>query len=184
MQFMRKIAPRPDFILAGGDHFGHIPKSNEGPAAVRSAAVLLASLLHKSFPHTPTLHTIGNHDTWPEYSRAAAWHEWEEAWRADVHLGDAYVAAQFPDDALSLWRSGGYYARTLWQQPQHHNAQQQQQPHEDPPRGATPRAKLWGISLNTNDLALAGGAEQLTWLAKTLSALRAAGDTAILLGQA
>ena len=173
VELMKHAESSPDFILAGGDWIGHVPKHMEGPSALRSAATLLAVLLHEAFPRVPTLHALGNHDTWPYYSASAStWMDWEEGWRSEPRLGAGYVAAQFPDDALALWRGGGYYARVLWQQHHHpHPRQQSQQQH-----------RLWGLVLNTNDLAITGGARQCRWLARTLSALRAAGDTAIVLG--
>ena len=117
---MKHAESSPDFILAGGDWIGHVPKHMEGPSALRSAATLLAVLLHEAFPRVPTLHALGNHDTWPYYSASAStWMDWEEGWRSEPRLGAGYVAAQFPDDALALWRGGGYYARVLWQQHHH-----------------------------------------------------------------
>ena len=163
VKMMLRVAPAPDFLLSGGDWIGNVGKAFEGRGSVRSAAVLLATMLHQAFPQVPTLHTIGNHDTVPYYSVADAWREWEEAWRADPRLGGAYVRTQFPDDALQLWQRGGYYARVLREA-----------------RGGSRR--LFGISLNTNDIALTGGYKQLTWLAKTLAALRHTGAAAILLG--
>ena len=157
LKLMVRIAPEPDFILAGGDYFGHVAAAKEGRRSVRSAALLFTSMMHAAFPNVPTMHTIGNHDTHPYYSTAAAWRGWENDWRADGTLGDAYVDRQFPGEALRDWRAGGFYARAL-------------------------RDGLTGISINTNDLALTGGAEQLAWLERLLSRLRKEGKAAVLLG--
>ena len=166
---MRRVEPSPDFLLAGGDWIGHIPPHREGPSALRSAATRLATALHDAFPRVPTLHTIGNHDTWPYYSASApTWLDWEAAWRTERRLGDAYVAFQFPDDSLAAWRSGGYYLRPLRR--------------GKPDAGSGRRRTLWGLVLNTNDLALTGGVRQCHWLARTLGELRASGERAILLG--
>ena len=75
---MVRLAPSPDFILAGGDWIGHVPPRREGAAAVRSAALLLASMLHAHYPDAPVVHALGNHDTHPYYSRAPAWRDWEQ----------------------------------------------------------------------------------------------------------
>ena len=69
LEMMRRVAPSPDIVLAGGDWLGHIPPAREGRRAVRTAAVLMARLLHEAFPHAPTAHALGNHDTFPYYSQ-------------------------------------------------------------------------------------------------------------------
>jgi hypothetical protein len=56
LALMRREAPDPDFILAGGDWIGHVPPAQDGPAAVRSAALLLATMLHEHFPTAPVMH--------------------------------------------------------------------------------------------------------------------------------
>ena len=188
LKLMRREAPAPDFILAGGDWIGHIPQRKEGAASVRSAAALIATMLHEAFPSAVVMHSIGNHDTWPYYSRAPTWRDWEEAWRAEPRLGDAYVERLLPSaESLATWRAGGYYARPLWPRPQQYPAHSLEAGggrslEEEINGGRGPRRTLWGLTLNTNDLALSGGSAQLQWLAKALTAVRARGDAALLLG--
>ena len=186
---MTREAPEPDFIFAGGDWIGHVPQSRDGPGAVRSAALLLASMLHTAFPSVPVMHAVGNHDTTPYYSRAPAWRNWEAAWRAEPTLGDAYVQRHFPNtESLTTFQQGGYYVRPLWPRPHQYPAKglEEGQLAETTDEGgggdgaqiAAPT--VWGLTLNTNDLAIAGGgSEQLRWLAKSLTAIRARGDVAI-----
>ena len=135
---------------------------------MRAAAVLIATMLNEAFPHVPTLHAMGYHDTYPYMSTAPTWRGWETAWRADAHLGDEYMSQQFPDDALAQWRKHGYYSRTLWR-PQASNT-------------SVSQPAIHGIALNTNDLVRGDAREQLDWLERTLGTLRAQGDTALLLG--
>ena len=166
---MRRVAPLPDFILAGGDWLGKAPRGlRDGGNSMRAAAVLIATMLNEAFPHVPTLHAMGNHDTYPYMSTAPTWRGWETAWRADAHLGDEYMSQQFPDDALAQWRKHGYYSRTLWR-PQASNT-------------SVSQPAIHGIALNTNDLVRGDAREQLDWLERTLGTLRAQGDTALLLG--
>lgn len=155
LSFMRSAQPSPDFVVAGGDWLGHIAERHSGPRAVASAAVLLARMLSVAFPDTPTLHTLGNHDTWPYYSLAPAWRDLASAWERG--LGDAYVARTFPAEAREQWLAGGYYALRL-------------------------RPKLWGVSLNTNELAKTDGRAQLDWLERLLVQARGAGEAAVLVG--
>ena len=184
LALMVRLAPSPDFILAGGDWIGHVPPRREGAAAVRSAALLLASLLHANYPDVPVVHALGNHDTHPYYSRAPAWRDWEQAWRSDSALGEAYVQRHLPNaEALGTFRTGGYYVRQLWPRPQQHPAPGLESgPRDVATEGGGAARTIWGISLNTNELALGGGAEQLRWLGKTLTAVRSRADSAILLG--
>lgn len=72
---------------------GHVPPDRDGRRSVRSAAVLLATLLHEYFPSAPALHALGNHDTFPYYSQATTWLDVEAVssrmvaeWRLDVDL--------------------------------------------------------------------------------------------------
>ena len=153
---MRRLQPAPDFIYAGGDWFGHVAKEHDTERAVRSSALMIARLVEQSFPGTPVLHAIGNHDTWPYYSQASTWLSMEADWAQA--LGDAYVARSFPGAALASWRRGGYFARRV-----------------------TP--SLQAVVLNTNDLALGGGAEQLAWLESELAAARRRGGRVLLSGE-
>ena len=104
---------------------------------------------------TPVLHAIGNHDTWPYYSLASTWREWERGWTAE--LGREYLERQFPGRSLAEWRGGGYYSRRL---------------------GASLRL----VVLNTNQLALTDGTAQLDWLEAELVAARRARQRVLLLG--
>ncbi len=152
---MLEVQPSPDFIFAGGDWFGHVAKQHEGARAVRSSALMIATLLERSFPGAPVLHAIGNHDTWPYYSQAPQWRTMERDWTEQ--LGPAYISRAFPGDALGSWRRGGYFARAL-----------------------SPGLKA--VVLNTNQLALGGGAEQLSWLADELAEARRGGQRVLLMG--
>ena len=152
---MISLQPAPDFIYAGGDWFGHVAKEHDTERAVRSSALMVAELLEKSFPGAPVIHTIGNHDTWPYYSQASTWRTMERDWAQA--LGDAYIARNFPGPALASWRHGGYFARRL-----------------------TP--SLHAVVLNTNQLALGGGAEQLAWLEAEMAAARRRGGKVLLMG--
>jgi len=152
---MSRLQPAPDFIYAGGDWFGHVAKEHETEDAVRSSALLIARLVEQSFPGTPVLHAIGNHDTWPYYSQARTWLSMEADWAQA--LGDEYMARNFPGAARASWRRGGYFARRV-----------------------TPSVQA--VVLNTNDLALGGGAEQLAWLEAEMAAARRRGGKVLLLG--
>ena len=152
---MSSLQPAPDFIYAGGDWFGHVAKEHDTERAVRSSALMIARLLEQSFPGAPVLHAIGNHDTWPYYSQASTWLSMERDWAQA--LGEAYIARNFPGAALASWRRGGYFARRI-----------------------TP--SLQAVVLNTNDLALGGGAEQLAWLETEMVAARRRGGKVLLMG--
>ena len=187
LAFMQREGPSPDFIFAGGDWIGRVPAAHQGASAVRSAALLLATLLQGAFPTTPVMHALGNHDTHPYYSRAAAWRDWEAAWRSEPLLGDAYVQRVLPNaESLATWRRGGYYARPLWPRPQQYPSHGLEAAVRMDAIEALPQSSsstLWGLTLNTNDLALPGGGDQqLAWLSKALGAIRSRGDSAILLG--
>ena len=109
---MAALAPSPDFVFAGGDWLGHVAEGRMSGAAALSSAVRLAAAVQRTFgPATPVLHAIGNHDTWPYYSLASTWREWERGWTAE--LGREYLERQFPGRSLAEWRGGGYYSRRL-----------------------------------------------------------------------
>ena len=146
--------PSPDFIFAGGDWYGHVAPRFETERSVRAATTTIARMLEESFPGVPVLHTIGNHDTWPYYSQAPAWRSMERDW-SDA-LGEEYIARNFPAEALGTWRRGGYHARSL--------------------------GRLRAVVLNTNQLALGGGDEQLSWLEEELRQARQRRQTVLLMG--
>ena len=153
---MAALAPSPDFVFAGGDWLGHVAEGRMSGAAALSSAVRLAAAVQRTFgPATPVLHAIGNHDTWPYYSLASTWREWERGWTAE--LGREYLERQFPGRSLAEWRGGGYYSRRL---------------------GASLRL----VVLNTNQLALTDGTAQLDWLEAELVAARRARQRVLLLG--
>lgn len=64
---MKQTEPSPDFILFGGDVFGHVPASHENAAAVRESHRAIARSLRDAFPQTIILPCIGNHDTYPYF---------------------------------------------------------------------------------------------------------------------
>ncbi|KAL1525653.1 hypothetical protein AB1Y20_020503 [Prymnesium parvum] len=152
---MRREQPTPDFILAGGDWIGHIPESRLNPPALLSAAVLLNRLLSDHFAGVPVMHTVGNHDTWPYFSLAPVFMDWDRAF--EKSQGNEWVRATFPGKARTHWQQHGYYARRL-------------------------SRRLWGISLNTNELSKTDGGQQLDWLRTMLDRMRQDRQTAILLG--
>ena len=86
---MRRVAPLPDFILAGGDWLGKAPRGlRDGGNSMRAAAVLIATMLNEAFPHVPTLHAMGNHATYLHvHSTDVA--RLGDGVAADIHLGDS-----------------------------------------------------------------------------------------------
>lgn len=155
---MRRVQPQPDFVVAGGDWFGHVAPQHTSGATVLEAAVHIAEELAASFGDAPVIHAIGNHDTWPYYSLAPAWRQFSTAWEQSPALGTSYMRQTFPGGALADWRAGGYYARRL------------------------PGGRLLAVVLNTNALALGGGERQLEWLAERLSKARSKAQRVLLFG--
>ena len=130
---MKRVQPAPDFIMAGGDWIGHISEQRMGAQAVLSSAVLLVQLLTTHFSNVVTMHTVGNHDTWPYYSLAPAFASWDRAFLRSQ--GSEWMGVHFPEGARADWQQHGYYARRL-------------------------SSRLWAISLNTNELAKTDGIPQ------------------------
>lgn len=155
LAMMRREMPAPDFLLAGGDWIGQTPPSRTSGHTVLSAAVLLNELMGTYFEDVPLLHTIGNHDTWPYFSLAPAAADWERAF--SQKQGERWMDVMFPGEARTHFRQHGYYARRL-------------------------NSRLWGISLNTNELAKTSGGAQLEWLQHVLQQLRTEKQSAMLLG--
>ena len=130
---MQRVQPAPDFIMAGGDWIGHISEHRMGAQSVLAAAVLLVQLLSKHFSNVVSVHTIGNHDTWPYYSLAPAFANWDRAFLRSQ--GSEWMGVNFPEGARTEWQTHGYYARRL-------------------------SSRLWAVSLNTNELAKTDGSTQ------------------------
>lgn len=159
---MVRQQPAPDFLVAGGDWFGHVDESRRTEAAVANAAVILARVLDEHFGRVPVVHAIGNHasvsqadstrtaghtmppsvgnhDSWPYYSAAPTAASWDAAW------GSAYARRTFPGAARAQWVRGGYYARRVG-------------------------PALLALMLNTNSLSLGADVDdQLSWLEVTPS---------------
>ena len=70
-----------------------------------------------------------------------------------------------PGAAIDEWRAGGYYMRPL-PSPADATATAAASTSAAASASASPpkRRRLWGICLNTNQLALGGGRKQLDWL--------------------
>ena len=60
---MVRQQPAPDFLVAGGDWFGHVDESRRTEAAVTDAAVILARMVEEHFGRVPVVHAIGNHES-------------------------------------------------------------------------------------------------------------------------
>lgn len=98
--------PAPDFILFGGDVFGHVPASRENAPSVRKSHEALALALQERFSHTAVLPCLGNHDTHPYFVLGA------EAGDALSTMANLYGSALKPSERKTLIQRG-YYVHKL-----------------------------------------------------------------------
>lgn len=157
---MSALAPPPAAILLGGDSFGHVPPAHDRLDAVLASHTAMHALLTTAFPRTPVLPILGNHDTWPYFSKDR---------RAARHLAQLWGQHLSPSAAAGL-AEHGYYMHTL---------------HASVLGGALPGSPpLTVVCLDTNALSLpetgdgsdgGGGVlsarAQLQWLDSTLGRL-------------
>ena len=69
---MARTEPAPDFILFGGDSFGHVPAAHDNGEGLRMSHRAVARAIREHFPHTIVVPTLGNHDTMPYFTAGDA----------------------------------------------------------------------------------------------------------------
>ena len=108
---MKAVEPAPDFILFGGDVFGHVPADHENAETMRESHHQFAKALNASFPDTLILPCLGNHDTMPYFVSGA------DARESLSQMASLYGSGLAPEQRKSL-ASRGYYlhkfSRHLW----------------------------------------------------------------------
>lgn len=107
---MKRIQPDPDFILWTGDASPHV-QLNRGGLNERNVIdnmIQVTNLIRKTFPNTPVLLALGNHDYYPKNQHPAVPNE---VYR---QLADKWRYSLLSDPAAQLsFNKGGYYAKKV-----------------------------------------------------------------------
>uniref|UniRef100_A0A8C3BVF8 Acid sphingomyelinase-like phosphodiesterase n=1 Tax=Cairina moschata TaxID=8855 RepID=A0A8C3BVF8_CAIMO len=103
---MRRLLPRPDFVLWTGDDTPHVPNESLGEEKVLHIIENLTSLIKQVFPDTKVYAAMGNHDFHPKNQFPGKGHriynQTAEMWRPWLN-----------EASIPLFRAGAFYSEKL-----------------------------------------------------------------------
>nr|XP_032808958.1 acid sphingomyelinase-like phosphodiesterase 3a [Petromyzon marinus] len=152
LENMRSLDPDPDFLVWTGDSPPHLPVKELSTREVLEIMGNFTTLIRSTFPNTPVIPALGNHDYWPQDQDPVAGSELYDR-VADMWSG------WLTEESQALFRKAGFYTQLV--------------------RGAS-SAALRVVTLNTNlyytpnrqTLGLPDPGGQLAWLREVLSLAR------------
>ncbi|XP_002411298.3 acid sphingomyelinase-like phosphodiesterase 3b [Ixodes scapularis] len=100
---MRDIQPEPDYILWTGDNLPHLPDIPW--SEVYSETRWLGEVLSRSFPNSPIVPTLGNHDCSPPNDMRPD--------NMSKFLSEADFKSLLPSSAWGTFEKAGYYSWTV-----------------------------------------------------------------------
>ncbi|XP_078449946.1 cyclic GMP-AMP phosphodiesterase SMPDL3A isoform X1 [Lampetra planeri] len=153
LESMRSLDPDPDFLVWTGDSPPHLPVKELSTQEVLGIMGNFTALIRSTFPNTPVIPALGNHDYWPQDQDPVAGSELYDR-VADMWSG------WLTEESQALFRKAGFYTQLV--------------------PGARSSAALRVVSLNTNlyytpnhqTLGLPDPGGQLAWLRDVLSLAR------------
>uniref|UniRef100_A0A803YGU8 Sphingomyelin phosphodiesterase acid like 3B n=1 Tax=Meleagris gallopavo TaxID=9103 RepID=A0A803YGU8_MELGA len=103
---MRRLLPRPDFVLWTGDDTPHVPDEQLGEEKVLHIIENLTSLIKQVFPDTKVYAAMGNHDFHPKNQLPGKenriYNQTAELWRSWLN-----------ETSVPLFRAGAFYSEKL-----------------------------------------------------------------------
>ncbi|XP_072211412.1 acid sphingomyelinase-like phosphodiesterase 3b isoform X2 [Excalfactoria chinensis] len=103
---MRRLLPRPDFVLWTGDDTPHVPDEQLGEEKVLHIIENLTSLIKQVFPDTKVYAAMGNHDFHPKNQfpgkENRIYNQTAELWRSWLN-----------EASVPLFRAGAFYSEKL-----------------------------------------------------------------------